>query len=229
MKCSDIFSPTQVSLRPGNFIIADAFFSEWLRNNHEYHQAASRQPELKSFFEHNKTSGSTYVLDQLQFRNLLIAPQIRAIKQYQSQLYFQQIQYAYRYGDGISDRRCTVCKDLLFGLNKIPNYHGLVFRFSGLSPVIDKLGFTTPGSIASDPAFFSTSRDSRFIFDTNPTEPLLQFVIQSKTGKSIENVEAVAEQGSSEMEVLFLPGTRFLVKTVLLRTDGSKLIFMEEL
>jgi len=61
------------------------------------------------------------------------------------------------------------------------------------------------------------------------TVPVFLFVIRSKSGRSIENLQRpVLPSDDSEGEVLFLPNTQFHVRMVFPQPDGSKLIFLDE-
>jgi len=101
-------------------------------------------------------------------------------------------------------------------LKKLPNYKGTVWRRQYLTPERLKYYKNNEGKTISKPVYLSTSSSKETVEAIYGNRNTL-FVIESKTGKSIN---AISEYGEafddvdSEFEVLLLKGTNFLVKKV---------------
>ncbi|MET8422574.1 ADP-ribosyltransferase [Nocardia sp. NPDC004860] len=93
--------------------------------------------------------------------------------------------------------------DIASGLEKLPAYDGTVWR--GMHLTSEQLARYVPGAKVTEPAFTSTSRDSRRIFTSN-----VEFIIHSESGRDISALSA----RPGEQEVLFKPGTTFEVRGV---------------
>ncbi|MFJ9362851.1 ADP-ribosyltransferase [Nocardia sp. NPDC101769] len=93
--------------------------------------------------------------------------------------------------------------DIASGLEKLPAYDGTVWRGTHLTP--EQLARYVPGAKVTEPAFTSSSRDSRRIFTSN-----VEFIIHSESGRDISALSA----RPGEQEVLFKSGTTFEVRGV---------------
>jgi hypothetical protein len=102
-------------------------------------------------------------------------------------------------------------------LDRLPDYVGTVFRGEYAPPGALYLEAYQPGEVVTNPAFTSTDR-----FEPFPGNVLYE--IQSLHGKDVEHLSAFS---GDEAEVLFRPGTQFLV---IAREDevGRTLIAMRE-
>ncbi len=90
------------------------------------------------------------------------------------------------------------------GLNQLPPYEGVVRRrITALRPghLDEIVGHYNVGEIIEEPAFVSAS------IDKMPKGGEVEFIIQSRTGRSIEGIS----MSGGESEVLFAPGSQFRV------------------
>lgn len=106
-------------------------------------------------------------------------------------------------------------KCIVSAMNRFPSYLGEVFRGTDMTDW--QLLKYRPGNIITEDAFTSTSRGNPFSGNT-------MFSITSLTGKRIETISRVPH----EREVLFPPGTKFLVKRFIDGEYGDVLIELEE-
>ena len=110
-------------------------------------------------------------------------------------------------------------------LKKLPNYEGVVFRLTEIEDEKILASLLSKGSVFSDKGFLSTSRSHKikdFFSYGSELEDEVFMVIRSRTGKSIENISNIL---GYEKEVIFKPGTRFIVEAVQKRPDGSLILF----
>ena len=111
-------------------------------------------------------------------------------------------------------------------LRKLPNYEGVVFRSKKIRDEKFLASLLREGNIVSDKGFLSTSRSHQIerAFPSQ-SENGVFMVIRSRTGKSVEKIE---ESYRFEEEVIFRPGTRFIVEAVQKRPDGSHIVYLDE-
>lgn len=104
------------------------------------------------------------------------------------------------------------------GLGKLNKSPGVAYRGIG-NRRLAALGDLKPGDTFRDKGFASSSRSQRTAkgFGRNT------IVIRHKNGRDFSKVV-----GGGEAEILFKSGTRFRVRTVRTRKDGSKTITVEE-
>jgi hypothetical protein len=124
----------------------------------------------------------------------------------------------------------------LFGLGlasalaKLPAYAGLAF--CGVQLRIAQLMFyrasADAGEPVSWPAFLSASRKATMAHQYlhSPKKNCL-FVIQSRTGRLIEEVSKYGVDSQNEYEVLFAPRTRFEVVEVAAETGFTRIVLGE--
>ena len=106
------------------------------------------------------------------------------------------------------------------GLDKLPDYKGIVYR-SSICPEIDALN---PGDVYKPKQYISASKNIELAEGRLPIEGCL-FVIKSKTGKFTEDIK---QQSNYEKEVLFKPTSSF--KLLKKTTEGdNKIIYLEEI
>jgi hypothetical protein len=78
------------------------------------------------------------------------------------------------------------------------------------------------------PAFLSASqKNSIAMFNLRTYKKNCLFVIQSRTGRLIEEVAKFGVDGQNEYEVLFMPNTRFEVLAVVAETDYTRIVLDE--
>lgn len=94
-------------------------------------------------------------------------------------------------------------RNAVSGLNKLPNYHGPVYRGIHVDPgdLETVLDHYTPGETVQEPAFTSTDKQ-------HPHETNVQFIIDSTTGKDISWLQ---DPHVGQQEVLYPPGAKFTV------------------
>jgi hypothetical protein len=112
-------------------------------------------------------------------------------------------------------------KTLIAGLSRLPDFQGIVFR--GTEFPADILEQHQIGKAVTYAAFTSTSKSSDIIEHYFKNRVWIQ--IRSKHGKSVSELS----HNDWEEEVLFLPGTRFLVRDRRLRADGVTELELEEI
>jgi hypothetical protein len=98
------------------------------------------------------------------------------------------------------------CHEALAKLPPLPGEIKMVYRGT------DFFGNATPGSVYTDPAFVSTSKDEHLARTKFPGRFLLK--IKVPNGTAGRDMSALAGAGDGESEVLFPPGTRFQVEEV---------------
>jgi hypothetical protein len=94
------------------------------------------------------------------------------------------------------------------GLNKMPAFSGQVYRHGQNFPGYAQLNRV--GAVVSDMAFLSTAREQKGCVGGGEHHEVLE-VLVSKSGRDVSPLSAF---GKGEAEVLFKPGTRFVVTKV---------------
>jgi hypothetical protein len=97
------------------------------------------------------------------------------------------------------------------GLNKMPAFTGQVYRHGQNFPGYAQVNRV--GGVVSDMAFVSTAREQKGCVSAAEHHEVLE-VITSKSGRDVSPLSAF---GKGEAEVLFKPGTRFVVTKVATR------------
>lgn len=162
----------------------------------------------------------------------LTRAEVEVIREYVT-LYNHEINQMLR--ERTSWDECPSCEtfyhSLIGTLRKMPSHIGTVYRGARLSPRSELRQAIEEGRTSYiERAFLSTSLDSsvaqRFAGEGDRS---FLFVIQGKTGRSIHQIVDGTQDASgkkiSEKEVLFLPGTQFLIRNV----DRSNEITIVEL
>jgi len=106
-------------------------------------------------------------------------------------------------------------------LRKLPAFRGTVFRRAEAGDWLDAY---QPGRTVTEKAFCSTSTE----YDTmlgSAGEGSVEFVIKSRTGRDITQLSG---KGELENEVLFDAATRFTVSERKVDSDGTVVIYMDE-
>lgn len=130
---------------------------------------------------------------------------------------------ALRKGEGVSKYRKFIAT-LNSALEKLPAYSGVTFRGSGFPPVpADKL---VAGTVFTDPAFLSTSRNLAVAEGYTGATGYLS-VILSKTGRQISCTSSINEL-DTEMEILFPTNTHLRVIAVSPKPAGVTIVYLEE-
>ena len=112
------------------------------------------------------------------------------------------------------------------GLQKLPSYHGTLYRGSG-GDVYEHYKIAV-GEVLCDPAFFSSSKLEEVTGDflaRAEVFPLVLFIIESKGGGKDVAGYAV----DCEAEVMFPPGTKFLINKVEIDMWGTHEVWIEEI
>lgn len=127
---------------------------------------------------------------------------------------------------------CDDCESLSQALKIIPPYIGIVYRGVTRSSLRQVKKFLKKGSVVSERAFLSASRAedyARTFVDAGLVG--IHFIINSKTGRAIENLPMDSLQWAyeQEREVVFLPDTKFEIKEVIKNSDGTYTVYMDEL
>lgn len=99
------------------------------------------------------------------------------------------------------------------GLNKMPAFTGQVYRHGQNFPGYAQLNRV--GGVVSDMAFVSTAREQKGCVSAAEYHEVLE-VIVSQSGRDVSPLSAF---GKGEAEVLFKPGTRFVVTRVATRDE----------
>ncbi|WP_298876376.1 ADP-ribosyltransferase domain-containing protein [uncultured Microbacterium sp.] len=102
-------------------------------------------------------------------------------------------------------------------LDRLPDHQGTVFRGERLEPGATYIDAYQPGQVVTNASFTSADKTNAFAGD-------VQYQIDSLHGKGVQHVSHYA---STEDEVLFRPGTRFLV-LARQEVNGITQIFMRE-
>jgi hypothetical protein len=108
------------------------------------------------------------------------------------------------------------------GLNKLPDFEGVVYRGAGLSEAEENVyrDAIGTGELIEHPAFTSTSKLSDKALNRNT-----RYIIQSKKGKNVMKFS----EFESENEIILNAGTKFRVTEFNRNpTDGKTYIYMEE-
>ena len=126
--------------------------------------------------------------------------------------------------------------DTLFGqglaiaLAKLPAYVGVVSSGVRLRPeeLRHYRARAEDGQPIDWPAFLSTSRKASIArqYTRSPPNGVL-FVIQSRTGRLIEEISKFGVDGQNEYEVLFIPHTQFQVLEVAAETGYTRIVLDE--
>lgn len=119
---------------------------------------------------------------------------------------------------------------LVAALAKLPPYIGAAY--SGVQLYAAQLRFyhdrAEDGQPVSWPAFLSASQKStiahQFLYSSGKN---CLFVIQSRTGRLIEEISKFGVDGQNEYEVLFVPHTRFEVLEVASETGYTRIVLDE--
>jgi hypothetical protein len=103
---------------------------------------------------------------------------------------------------------------LVAALGKLPGFRGVSYRGAHLTePQLAAMGLV-PGAIVEDVAFVSSDRDlrvaARFAETTEGWKTAVVFEIHGRSGRDVSALTG----NVPEREVLFLPGTRFKVRSV---------------
>ena len=111
-------------------------------------------------------------------------------------------------------------------LKKLPNYEGVVFRSTQIGDEKLFASLLREGSIVSDKDFLSASRSHKIedVFSSRLEEGVFM-AIRSRTGKSVEEVSNLS---TTQKEIVFKPGTRFIFEAVQKRPDGSHIVYLDE-
>lgn len=111
---------------------------------------------------------------------------------------------------GIWERKLSaMAKLIVSGLNKLPDHEGTVSRYMWTDDA-DLHARYEVGSVVTEDGFTSaTRRRRRLLLPTGGGNISLKLVIRSKTGKSVQHLMF----RPFEKEVLFRPGTKFLVRS----------------
>ncbi len=117
--------------------------------------------------------------------------------------------------DALGEEYAHYTKTITAGLAKLPNYRGKVTRGTTLPE--SELAKLKPGKVWTPKGFTSTSTGKAF---GGPH----RLKIQSRTGKEVSWISRHAH----EKEVLFKPGTRFLV-ILRIRRGKQTIIELEEI
>jgi hypothetical protein len=94
------------------------------------------------------------------------------------------------------------------GLDKLPDFTGTVYRggnFDRITLDAYKDAFKT-GKAITEKGFTSTSQETSSAFEGDTF-----FIIKSKTGKPVDKIMELGNEGPSEAEVIFRSGTKFKV------------------
>lgn len=119
---------------------------------------------------------------------------------------------------------------LAVALAKLPAYVGLAF--GGVQLRLAQLMFyrasADAGEPVSWPAFLSASQKAtiahQYLYSSHKN---CLFIIQSRTGRLIEEVSKYGIEGQNEYEILFAPRTRFEVLEVAIETGYTRIVLDE--
>jgi ADP-ribosyltransferase exoenzyme len=111
-------------------------------------------------------------------------------------------------------------QNLKASMASLPNHKGVVYR----SVKMEDTSKLVVGAIFRDEGFLSASMKGPEIFFKFAVNSNVDFTIQSGTGKDISSIS----QQKEEYEVLFLPGTRFII-TKVYQDDGKVKVEMTEI
>lgn len=131
------------------------------------------------------------------------------------------------------NRRCKISKESIFlldsALEKIPPHRGVVYRGAEITDFKVRTELLRgEGNIISDKGFLSTSRRHERAFNhSDPGSEHIYMVINSKSGRSVENL--VTRFIGDEKEVIFPRNTKFRVEIIEERSDGSHVLYLNEL
>jgi ADP-ribosyltransferase exoenzyme len=114
-------------------------------------------------------------------------------------------------------------QNLKAAMASLPNHEGEVYRYIKIDEV-NKLENLVVGETFVDKAFLSTSKKDKFANRKFSAEANVEFTIQSRTGKDISEYS----KHKDEAEVLFLPGTPFLI-TEVCQVAGRLCVKMSEI
>lgn len=148
--------------------------------------------------------------------NYISEAECSAIAAYK-QVEYTDINYFLRNKKWYGKENQTLLDHLISGVTKLPVYSGTVFRGTSFESSQARFKqFTTVGNIVSDPAFASSSQDRKIaesFLNDNGDSRFILMIIESHTGRNILGIGASGID-ESEKEVLFLPGTQFVVNKV---------------
>jgi hypothetical protein len=145
-----------------------------------------------------------------------------AVRQYTACAY-TKINGQLRKGTGFSREVKTQVRLILSAMRKRPVHRDTVYRGSVLpQSVMDELH---PGATFCDRGFMSTTKIEKVAFIS--MEGSVKFVIESKTGVDISSISSLKH----EAEVLFRPGTKFKILSVVADPSGwaALVVTMKEL
>lgn len=119
---------------------------------------------------------------------------------------------------------------LAAALAKLPAYVGSAFCGVRLRPgqLMLYRASADAGEPVSWPAFLSASQKATIAYQyLHASQKNCLFVIQSRTGRLIEEVSKYGVEGQNEYEVLFAPRTRFEVLEVAIETGYTRIVLDE--
>ena len=189
--------------------------------------------------QHQQPNHHSSILDNSQFKEILTKEEYLAVLEYKIDSWrINNIQSKFfsRMWSKLNSSYCKECRHLISGLRKLPNYNGIVYR-GVLIGFRAKKKYLKKGRVISETRFLSTSRDFNGANHLDGPKAIF-FVIKSFSGKSIEELSDSYEKSddsyikslyTNEREVIFLPGTQFIIEEVELQKDGSHRIHMKEL
>lgn len=132
---------------------------------------------------------------------------------------YAKINYALRKNDAAMLAKLAPYVQLIrTGLAQLPPFVGTVHRGVDLSNTAAAVAKYRPGAIVVEEGFTSTSYDIAYSLIGNT-----RFVIESKRGRNIESLSAF----QNEKEVLFMPGSRFRVRSFE-KADWQHVIHLDE-
>ena len=189
--------------------------------------------------QHQQPNHHSNILDNGQFKEILTKEEYLAVREYKVDSWrINDIQSNFfsRMWSKLSSSYCKECRHLISGLRKLPNYNGTVYRGVQIG-FWAKKKYLKKGRVISETRFLSTSRVFNGAKHLDGPDAIF-FVIKSFSGKSIEELSGSYEKSddsyieslyADEREVIFLPGTQFIIEKVDLQEDGSHMIHMTEL
>lgn len=142
---------------------------------------------------------------------------------------FAPINQALRSGDPAQlTQMQSYIQNIQNGLAQLPDYKGTVYRGAGLSDeaVQAYVNCNRTGILFTDPQVVSTTYDPARMFTGEETvKNRVSFVIESEHGKLVESLA----QTDFEREVMFTPGTQFIVVDVIETGQSAYQILLSEM